>query len=144
MPPKRQTRPAARSHPRRALLLATAAVLLWNGSPVAAQAAAASAFGALPGRWLRPDGGYLVTIRAVGADGRLDATYANPTPLPFSKAEATLDGHTVIVFLELRAGGYNGSYYRLRYDPAQDVLEGVYYQAVAQQRFEVRFVRSRT
>ncbi len=128
---------------RRALLLAAIALPLGGGGPVAAQTAGASAFGVLAGRWLRPDGGYVLTIRAVGADGRLDASYANPQPLPFSRAEATLDGNTVVIFLELRAGGYNGSYYKLRYDPAQDVLEGVYYQAVAQQRFEVRFVRTR-
>ena len=47
-----------------------------------------------------------------------------------------------MVFLELRAGGYNGSTYTLHYDPARDVLEGVYHQAVAQQNFAVRFLRA--
>jgi hypothetical protein len=46
------------------------------------------------------------------------------------------------LFFELRAGGYNGSTYTLTYDPANDVLYGVYYQAVARQRFNVYFERA--
>lgn len=102
-----------------------------------------SAFGALPGRWVRPDGGYLITIKSVDASGKLDAAYANPNPLPFAKAEATLDGKAIKLFFELRAGGYNGSTYSLTYDPAADVLKGVYFQAVAQQKFDVYFMRAR-
>ncbi|HOM13260.1 MAG TPA: hypothetical protein PLB41_08070 [Rubrivivax sp.] len=117
------------------LLLAAACA-----QPAAAQAA--SPYAVLEGRWVRPDGGYTVTIRAADAAGRLDAAYANPNPLPFSKAEARLDGSTVFVFLELQAGGYNGSTYSLRYDAARDALDGVYYQAVAQQKYAVRFLRA--
>lgn len=102
-----------------------------------------SAFGALPGRWVRPDGGYLITIKSVDASGKLDAAYANPNPLPFAKAEATLDGKATKLFFELRAGGYNGSTYTLTYDPAADVLKGVYFQAVVQQKFDVYFMRAR-
>ena len=40
-----------------------------------------SAFGALPGRWVRPDGGYVINIKSVDASGKLDAAYANPNPL---------------------------------------------------------------
>jgi hypothetical protein len=68
-----------------------------------------SGFAVLKGRWVRPDGGYLITIRSVGPDGKLDAAYATPAPLPFSKAEVSRDGQTIRVFLALRAGGYNGS-----------------------------------
>jgi len=102
-----------------------------------------SAFGALPGRWVRPDGGYLITIKSVDASGKLDAAYANPNPLPFAKAEATLDGKAIKLFFELRAGGYNGSTYTLTYDPAADVLKGVYFQAVVQQKFDVYFTRAK-
>jgi hypothetical protein len=49
------------------------------------------------------DGGYLITIKSVDATGKLDATYANPGPLPFAKAEATRDGKTIKLFFELRA-----------------------------------------
>jgi uncharacterized protein (DUF2147 family) len=102
-----------------------------------------SAFGALPGRWVRPDGGYVINIKSVDASGKLDAAYANPNPLPFSRAEAAWDGKTIKLFFELRAGGYNGSTYTLTYDPAADVLKGVYYQAVAQQKFDVYFTRAK-
>lgn len=95
----------------------------------------------LKGEWVRPDGGYLIVIRAAAADGRLDAMYFNPDPLPFSQAEAVEDGPTLQVFFELRAGGYAGSTYDLRYDPGSDRLYGIYYQAVAKQSFEVFFAR---
>lgn len=96
----------------------------------------------LVGRWVRPDGGYTVTIARVAADGQLDASYANPRPLPFSKAEASRDGDTIRVFLELTAGGYAGSTYTLTWNPQRDVLEGVYYQAVAKQKYDIFFERA--
>ena len=104
--------------------------------------ASESGFDVLLGRWVRPDGGYMITIRGVEPDGKLDAAYANPRPLPFAEARASRDGKTIKLFFELRAGGYNGSTYTLTYDPAYDVLYGVYYQAVARQRFNVYFVRA--
>jgi hypothetical protein len=130
------------------LLSTAAAAVAVLPLPVSAQvkaevpaAPADSAFAALPGRWVRPDGGYVIDIRGVDASGKLAAAYANPNPLPFARAEATRDGKTVHLFFELRAGGYNGSTYTLTYDPARDILRGVYYQAVAQQKFEVYFTR---
>jgi hypothetical protein len=101
-----------------------------------------SGFSVLPGRWVRPDGGYVITIKSVNAAGELDAAYANPNPLPFARAEATRDGKTIKLFFELRAGGYNGSTYTLSYDPLNDILKGVYFQAVAQQKFDVYFARA--
>ena len=95
----------------------------------------------LKGSWVRPDGGYTIAIRGVASNGQLDAMYFNPGALPFATAQAGQDGDTVRVFLELRAGGYGGSTYELAYDPADDRLKGIYYQAVAKQRFEVTFVR---
>ncbi len=104
-------------------------------------ASADPGFIALQGRWVRPDGGYVITIKSVEASGKLDAAYANPNLLPFAKAEASRDGTTIKVFLELRVGGYNGSTYTLTHDPATDVLKGTYFQAVAQQKFDVYFAR---
>ena len=104
--------------------------------------ASESGFDILLGRWVRPDGGYVITIRGVGLDGKLDAAYANPRPLPFTEAQASRDDKTIKLFFELRAGGYNGSTYNLTYDPANDVLYGVYYQAVARQKFNVYFERA--
>ena len=136
-------------------LLATAAVVAALGgvSPVvhaqatkqargdAPTAGASAGFNVLQGRWVRPDGGYTIAIRGVAADGQLDAMYFNPNGLPFSKAQAALDGKTIRVSLELLAGGYNGATYELTYDPASDQLKGTYYQAVAKQRYEIFFVR---
>lgn len=109
----------------------------------ASSAASESGFDVLLDRWVRPDGGYMITIRGVEPDGKLDAAYANPRPLPFAEARASRDGQTIKLFFELRAGGYNGSTYTLIYDPANDVLYGIYYQAVARQRFNVYFERAK-
>jgi hypothetical protein len=113
-----------------------------SGTPAASSISELPApFASLPGRWVRPDGGYVITIKSVAASGKLDASYANPNPLPFYTAMATGDGGTLKIFFELRAGGYNGSTYTLNYDVAGDRLKGTYYQAVAKQTFEVFFVR---
>lgn len=109
----------------------------------AASKKAEPGFDVLLGRWVRPDGGYAVTIRGVDADGNLDAAYANPSPLPFQRAKASLAGETINVFLELTAGGYNGSTYTLTYDPKGDVLKGIYYQAVAKQKYDIYFERQK-
>jgi hypothetical protein len=103
--------------------------------------AAESGFRALSGRWLRPDGGYILDIRDVDARGKIDAVYLNPRPIPVARAEATRDSSALMVFVELRAPGYPGSTYTLTYDPQRDQLTGIYFQAALQQRFEVVFVR---
>jgi hypothetical protein len=55
---------------------------------------AEAGFRALSGRWLRPDGGYILDIRHVDARGKMDAAYLNPRPIPVARAEATRDGST--------------------------------------------------
>ena len=112
--------------------------------PPATESATKAAFGVLPGRWVRVQGGYVITINSVNADGRLDASYANPRPLPFHTAVATSDGNSLKLFFELRAAGYNGSTYTLSYDAANDRLTGVYDQVVVKQKFDVVFVRDKS
>ena len=113
-----------------------------SGSSRAATADSAnSGFRALHGRWLRPDGGYILDIRDVDARGKIEAVYLNPRPITVARAEATRDGSTLKVFVELRAPGYPGSTYTLTYDPQHDQLEGIYFQAALQQRFDVVFVK---
>src|SRR3954451_18303620 len=115
---------------------------LLSGTPAASSTSASpTAFAALPGRWVRPDGGYVITIKSVDANGKLDASYANPNPLPFHTATATNDCGALKLVFELQAGGYNGSIYTLTYDVTGDRLQGTYYQAVAKQTFEVVFGR---
>jgi len=118
-----------------ALALSSACVVTAQGPRVTVS------FDVLKGNWVRPDGGYRIAITGVGANGELEASYFNPKPLPFAKAQAAREGSTLRASFELRAGGYGGSTYELAYDPASDRLTGTYYQAVAKQKFDVYFVR---
>jgi uncharacterized protein (DUF2147 family) len=104
---------------------------------------ASTDFGALDGRWVRPDGGYILSVKDVDPGGKMDAAYYNPRPINVSKAQASREGATVKVFIELRDAGYPGSTYTLIYDPKTDRLGGVYYQAAVGQRFDVIFFRSK-
>jgi hypothetical protein len=100
-------------------------------------------FGTLKGRWLRPDGGYILSVKEIDPSGKMDAAYYNPRPINVSKAQATREGATLKVFIELRDAGYPGSAYTLTYDAKTDRLSGVYFQAAIGQRFDVIFVRSK-
>ena len=127
-----------------AMLDGASLVVAQQPAPQEASAPAAvakSGMDVLKGAWVRPDGGYTITIRSIGPDGRLEAMYANPNLLPFAKARATQDGATLRTSFELQAGGYGGSTYELTYDPVSDRLKGIYYQAVVKQKFEVYFLR---
>jgi hypothetical protein len=141
-----KTRPSDR-HPakaaaRRRLVLALITVLVGVGFAVALLLPEKSIdFQTLNGRWLRPDGGYVLEIRAVDPSGSIDAAYLNPRPINIAKAQATRDGSTVKVLVELRAPNYPGSTYTLTYDPKQDQLRGIYFQAVERQTFNVVFGR---
>jgi len=97
----------------------------------------------LIGRWLRPDGGYLLEIREVASDGKLEAYYFNPRPINVHRAEASRVNADLKLVVELKDAGYPGSTYALLYKPDQDVLVGYYYQAGRKQYFEVYFVRKK-
>lgn len=99
-------------------------------------------FQTLVGKWVRPDGGYVISVRSVEPDGRVDAGYFNPRPINVSRAQASVEGKATKLFIELQAAGYPGSTYELIYDPGNDALVGIYFQAAMQQRFEVVFVRT--
>jgi len=51
------------------------------------------------------------------------------------------NGSKLNAFVELHAPNYPDSTYTLTYDPQQYQLKGIYFQAVQQQRFDVKFVR---
>lgn len=125
------------SNRRRSLGVAVLALL----SAATVAFAADQGFEKLEGRWRRADGGYVLDIRKVRPDGAMDAAYLNPRPINVSKAQATRDGATVRVFVELRAPNYPGSTYTLTYDSKRDELYGVYYQAVEGRSFDVVFAR---
>jgi len=123
-------------------VVVTSGVALAQSPPVPATNPAL-AFSVLVGRWTRTQGPYVISINAVDDSGRLDASYANPKPLPFYRAEATRDGNALKLYFELRAAGYGGSTYTLNYDAASDSLRGVYDQVVVMQKFDVVFNRTK-
>src|SRR5262245_60740732 len=140
----RQSTPSdSRRFPRWTVLVALAVVIGLGGLAafLLLRGGTTTGFSPLTGRWLRLEGGYILEIRAVDAGGRIDATYPNPRPITVAKAEATRKGRALEVFIELQAPGYPGSTYTLTYEPGNDQLAGVYYQAALQQSFDVRFVR---
>jgi hypothetical protein len=136
------------------VIIAAVAIFLFHGKQTGAQSPsppttresvagpeAKAGFDILKGRWRRPDGGYVLEIRKIDGSGKMDAGYFNPRPINVSRAEASREGETAKVFIELRDINYPGSTYALTYDPESDHLNGTYFQAALQQSFEVIFVR---
>ena len=97
----------------------------------------------LVGRWVRPDGGYVLDIRSAKPDGKLEAAYLNPRSIKVSRAEWRREEGRLLVFVELRDVNYPGSTYNLRFVPDKDRLVGAYYQAVQKQTFDVEFARQK-
>lgn len=95
----------------------------------------------IEGRWIRPDGGYILQLQNVKEDGSVTATYFNPKPINVAQAEVRRKEGTTTLFVELRDVNYPGSTYILDLDPVADRLKGTYFQAVMKQTFEVEFAR---
>jgi hypothetical protein len=126
------------------LLIAAAALVVIGPMSATAQSTGEQvASERLVGRWVRPDGGYVLEIRSAQAGGRLDAAYLNPRSIKVSRAEWRREDGRLLVSVELRDVNYPGSTYNLRYVPDQDRLVGAYYQAVQRQTFDVEFVRQK-
>lgn len=100
-------------------------------------------FDRLKGRWVRPDGGYVLEIKEIGSDGKMKVGYFNPLPINVSRAEAADDGKNLKVFIELRDVNYPGATYQLTYDPDKDQLKGIYTQPALQQSFQIFFIREK-
>ncbi len=98
-------------------------------------------FSVLVGDWRRPDGGYVLHIARVSGNGDVDASYFNPASVHVAKALASQGDGRLKVYVQLRDVNYPGSTYRLTYDSADDRLKGTYYQAVAQETFQISFWR---
>jgi hypothetical protein len=107
----------------------------------APRAASSAVYEKLKGRWLRPDGEYVLQINAVDAEGKLEAAYYNPNKINVARANAFKDGPDLKVFVELRDANYPGCTYTMVYDPQRDRLSGIYYQAAIQQQFDIEFER---
>lgn len=111
-----------------------------SNAPVAI-ASANQRYDKLKGRWERPDGGYVIEVRAADSEGKLEAGYFNPSPINVSKALAYQEDGATKVFVELRDENYPGCTYKLTYDAQSDQLIGQYYQASMQQTYDVTFGR---
>ena len=112
-----------------------------NNEKVESTLKAADQYRNLIGRWRRVDGGYIIDIQRIGANGQMDAAYYNPKSIHVSRAEASLKKGAPYIFIELQDVGYPGSTYTLMYRPQQDILAGFYFQAAVKQTFEVVFAR---
>jgi hypothetical protein len=95
----------------------------------------------LKGKWLRPDGGYVLEIRNVAPAGKLDAGYFNPRSIHVAQAVASQENDTLKVVVELRDVNYPGSRYHLMYDRGTDRLTGTYFQAVSKETYDIFFQR---
>ena len=94
------------------------------------------------GKWLRPDGGYILEIGTIADDGRAEAGYFNPNPIRVAWARVKAEGGVLKVDVELRDENYPGCLYKLSYVPEKDRLVGTYLQAQLQETYEVEFVRT--
>ena len=97
----------------------------------------------LEGRWVRPDGGYILELKNIKDDGSLTAAYFNPRKINVSQTFWSMNEEKIALFVELRDINYPGSKYILRYDPATDRLTGNYFQAMERQTYAVVFLRER-
>lgn len=97
----------------------------------------------LVGRWVRPDGGYLLEIRTLHKEGSAEASYFNPKPVKVFQAIWTRQDGKIKILVELRDVNYPGSTYNLEYDPKSDRLMGTYFQAVEKQIYAIQFVRAK-
>lgn len=98
-------------------------------------------YGPLIGRWQRPDGGYILEIRSVNDNGKVDAAYFNPNPIHIAQAAAAIKDNAMGIFIELQDKGYPGATYRLLYDRNNNTLIGLYYQPAVGGTFDVVFIK---
>ena len=97
----------------------------------------------LEGRWVRPDGGYILQLGEIKKDGSLMAAYFNPRPIKVFSAKWSRKEGKINLFVELRDVNYPGSKYNLQYEPGSDRLKGTYFQAVERRTFHIEFVRAK-
>lgn len=96
------------------------------------------------GRWLRPDGGYILELARPSPDEKFKAKYFNPRPIRVATTRVNQEGSVIRVYVEMLDVGYPGSYYDLVYDAEGDRLVGFYFQATMKATFDVFFIRAET
>jgi len=140
--PKSDVEPAAATPkaPRRATPTPPPAPALARAKPEVA-ADVPARYRPLLGEWVRPDGGYVLSVTGITEDGKATVGYLNPRPINVARAEARQEGDVVGLFVELRDRGYPGSTYTLAHDAQADQLRGLYFQAAQRASYDVVFVR---
>jgi len=98
-------------------------------------------FETVRGKWLRPDGGYVLELKALLAENQLTAGYFNPGPIHVGEAKIYQENGFLKVFVKMQDKNYPGSTYTLIYDKESDRLRGIYFQAVQGVEYEVEFTR---
>ena len=98
-------------------------------------------YGSLIGQWVRPDGGYVLDIKSISPDGKIEMVYLNPRPINVSKAQASTKAGEINLFVELQDKGYPGSYYTLAFNSETNRLVGVYHHLGLNQNFDVYFIK---
>lgn len=112
-----------------------------ESAPAAAKTKVMDVEQKLVGKWLRPDGGYVLEISKVGKQGRAEAMYFNPNPINVESALVTEKKGQLHLRVVLRDQNYDGSTYELVLDPAKDELTGTYFSPNAGQTYQVYFQR---
>ncbi len=98
-------------------------------------------YSVIAGTWQRTDGGYIIKVSRVQADGRAKVEYFNPKPIHIAEAKISTQKDYIKLFIRFQDENYTGSTYKLYYYAEKDALVGFYYQATMKQRFEVVFLR---
>jgi len=97
----------------------------------------------LIGKWVRPDGGYVIKISSIHSNGNIDVAYFNPNAINVEKAYTASRRNNVQLYVELNDAGYPGSKYYLVYKPQKDILQGIYFQAHDHEFYNVFFLRNK-
>jgi len=125
-----------------AMVLTTVVGVLWIQKIQAGKGANPNKdYQKLLGRWQRADGGYIIDINDVKSNGEMNAAYYNPKSIHVAQSRMSQKKGFMRIFIELRDVNYPGSTYDLIYDSANDVLKGIYFQAVARANYSVIFQR---
>jgi len=111
-----------------------------------ADAAVPEAVKKLLGRWVRPDGGYVLELKNPDLSGKIEAAYLNPSQnrsINVSRAIWMQGGQGLQVAVELNdaSAGYSGATYLLSHDTQGDRLVGQYHQPQMGQTYEIEFIR---
>ena len=130
-----------RSLKKKRLLLIAAVILVVAVIAVFSSAKTSNDYSQIVGQWVRASGGYVLDIRNVQPDGKVDAAYLNPKPINVSIAQIDIEADGIDLFVELRDRHYPGSYYTLTYDTQMDSLVGVYHHLGIGRNYNVIFSR---